>query len=205
MSDFMGLPGQSGIRMNGDVGIVSFGGDERLWVRFHKMSVPTGAAAVARGEPAFRSIDMVDIQQPGERDRLSYEVTEVHKARFPRQWQQYVEGQEQMPDGTPLTVLFPANPEIADIMRPFKIYTVEQLAGLTDEGIQRVGAGARAWAARAKDYTDRMAQAKPFVGMQAAIDKLNAQLAAQNEAIEALKTRNAALEAAAKPARQKES
>jgi hypothetical protein len=51
--------------------------------------------------------------------------------------------------------LFPAKPEIEMTLRGYNIHTVEQLAGLSAQGISTVGMGAQDWVNAAQRYMER--------------------------------------------------
>lgn len=187
MSDFRGA---QAIDWQGDVGIVSYGGDDKLVVWFLRKSVPLGKASEEAGRPIFEGRDYVHIQHPGERDYNEREATDLDRQRFPRQWAAYQNNQEQLTDGTPLAVLFPAEPEIVDTMRPLRIHTVEQLAALTEQAISRLGMGGRTHVERAKRFLDESKAAKPF-------HKLKGELEAALQRIAELETTQAALAAQA--------
>lgn len=55
----------------------------------------------------------------------------------------------------PLSLLFPAKPEIESTLRGYNIHTVEQLAGLSAQGISTVGMGAQDWVNAAKRYMEQ--------------------------------------------------
>ena len=57
-------------------------------------------------------------------------MQEHHKYEFPRQWAAFEAGAKVDPGGTPLAVLFPAEPHIISHLRGLHIFTVEMLARL---------------------------------------------------------------------------
>jgi hypothetical protein len=173
-------------------GTVSMGSDARLYVEFFAHSEHQPFKSQEAGRPIYEKRDYIKIIQPGERDQMIREVTELDRLRFPRQWQAYANQQQQMPDGTPIAVMFPQDPQICDQMRALKVHTVEQLAGLGEEGIKRLGMGGRAYVERAKAFLAAAsnmtgahemqrqieAQTDEIATLKAALERLQAELAA---------------------------
>jgi hypothetical protein len=187
MSDTYFAP-HTGVQMGRDyVGQVSYGDDSRLSVRFFRGTEVHGIQSQEQGRPIMVGIDMVEIRQPGERDAYHGIATETHKMRFPRQWEAYQNGQEHVPDGTPLAVLFPANPETVANLRHLKIYTLEQLAGLQEAAIARIGLGGRDLVVKAQKFMSAA------TGFQAA-NQMNKEVTDLKDENALLKERLAALE-----------
>jgi hypothetical protein len=159
-------------------GMVAFGDDKRLFVQFYTRSVQNNYQSDQQGRPVFEARPFVKIVQPGERDVIDREVREEDKYRFRVQWERYEAQQEQTPTGTPLAVLYPSEPHIVDQMQALKIFTAEQLAGLTEQAISRLGMGGRAHVERAKKFIEA---AEKFGGahqMQRELDAANDRIAA---------------------------
>lgn len=154
MSDLLGLaPTQR---------IYGFGAppdaDSRLWVRFVRKSARNAYKSDQEGRPVFEPVDYIQIQQPGERDMLMRPVRDEDKARFPKHWEAFQANAKQAPDGTPVQMLFPNEPHITDMMIDLRILTVEQLAQLSEAGINRLGMDGRKYVARAAAAMDQSAR-----------------------------------------------
>jgi hypothetical protein len=173
-------------------GQVTFGSDEKLFAQFHKMSVLNGIKSKEAGRPVHDAVAFVKIQQPGERDYLDRPATMEDRMRFPRQWAAYEAGQEDIPDGTLLSVLFPNNPEVVDNLKYAKILTVEQLASCNDTQIQNLGLGGRTFVDRAKAYLAASEKGKGFHELSARLEQLELQGRADKDRIAALETALAA-------------
>lgn len=150
------IDGQQGtiIPIGEGVGTVRFNGDDRLNVTFYNRPVLDPLESQKRGRQWNRSVEYVRIQIPGEKDYADRPATEQDHMRFPRQHQAYLKGQQQIPSGTPIDVLFPQNPEIPVNLHGLGVHTVEQLAGLTEHGAQTIGMGATQWRNKAKEFLD---------------------------------------------------
>ena len=192
MSDFGQMEQRFDAR-NG--GIVEFGNDARLFVEFYNRPTLDEVASREAGRPISAAVDYVRIRQPGERDEINRPAHDGDRRRFARHWQAYQEGREAMPSGTPLSVLFPANPEIIENLKYDKIFVVEQLAALNDTQIGNIGLGGRQFVDKAKAFLDQANMGKGLQDIFAEVDQLSASLKAKDKRIEALE---AALEKANK-------
>lgn len=130
--------------------------DEQLIVAFYPYSQLNKFKSNAEGKPVYETKDFVSISHPGETmNVVKREATEGDKRRFARHWNAYQQGKNQVPDGVPLTLLFPSAPHIVETLRGYNIHTVEQLANLSAHGIGSVGMGCQEWVNGAKRYMER--------------------------------------------------
>jgi hypothetical protein len=188
IGSFDGIPATGGIL--GPNGAVSFGAPDVMNVLFYTKSVHDPISSRERGKPWFRAMTYVRIQHPGEKDCIDRPVQEDDVAiqRWPRQWDAFQRRQEQAPDGVPIEMLFPESPEVAANMHTIAIHTVEQLAGLTEHGMQTIGIGAAQWKNKARQFLDAARGGASVHRMQLQIEKLT-------NAIETLSNQNAGLKA----------
>jgi hypothetical protein len=127
--------------------------------------------------------DYVLIQHPGERDTTDRPVTELDKQRWPQKWQQYINASEQVPDGTPIDILLPMHPEIASNMHSMGVHTIEQMANITADGLQRLGMGGVQLMNKAKDFLDKAERGVAY-------HRMESELAKRDNAIEVLANQN---------------
>ena len=152
MSDFPSLSGPSAVEWEGHIGMVRQA--DRRVIEFYQGTELNGVRSTQEGRPIYEPVDMIRIRHPGERDVHEILVREEHKHEFPRQWAAYKAGQTAGIDGTPLATLFPVEQAIVKQMGTLHIFTVEQLAGLTEAGITRLGMGGRQHVERAKKFME---------------------------------------------------
>jgi hypothetical protein len=164
-------------------GTVSFGSDDRMFVQFFKGTRQNGFKSQNAGTPVFEPVDMVRIRQPGERDENVREVRDEDKQRWPQKWAAYVAGNEVGAEGTPLALLFPTEPEVVETLKYHRIITVQQLAALSDTGIQNVGLGARDMQAKARRFLEAADGAAKHQLIEAEIRKRDEQIAAMQDQI----------------------
>lgn len=181
MSDFLPME-----LINGGGFARPAGGDSKLWVKFRRVSRVNPARSNTEGRPIHEATDFVKIQQPGERDCVDRPVLESDKARFPRQWAAYQQQIEQTTDGTPVTYLFPAQPQVVDLLAELHIDTVEQLSGLSEEGIARLGMEGRRYVEKAKSAMDKSVQVREVNRLGTLLDEAMQQIAILKQANEQL-------------------
>lgn len=145
------------------------------------------------GRPVFGPIILFCVRHPGERDETVVEATDFHKEMHPRQWRAFSEGVKADAEGTPLAVIFPAEPYIVTHLRAINIFTVEMLAGVSEEGMRRIGMGAREYVGRAQKFLDAADRSAP-------VREIEAKLQARDEEIALLKDQVALLVANAQTA-----
>ena len=167
-------------------GMVEFGDDSRLFVKFERRSVLDPVASREQGRPIHVGMDYVHIQQPGERDCTIRPATEIDTMRFRQQWARYRDGQTQDVEGSPLSVLFPNNPEIVENLKYYRLSTVEQLAALNDTQIQNIGIGGRQFYEAAKKYLAAADKGKDFHALAKSVDQLQRDMQAKDVKIAAL-------------------
>lgn len=141
------------IGMGGEgYGVVRFGSDDKMNVHFYVRPILDPIKSREVGRPWKVPRDYVRIQHPGEKDTIDRPVTEDDKRRWPRHWEMFQKGHAQIPDGTPVDVLFPQSPEIPENLHTLGCHTVEQLANMTEHGAQTIGMGATQWRNKAREF-----------------------------------------------------
>ena len=153
------IPIESGITsIDQGSGVAHFGDpDKSLIVQFYADKKQDFAASQKAGTPIFVHKDMVRVIQIGEKDVAEYEADRGHppyKYRWPRQWEQYQKGVEQVPNGTPLDILFPSQPEIVATLAAIHVRTIQQLADISDTAIGNIPMG-RSYVNTAKQFLGR--------------------------------------------------
>lgn len=141
------------------------GGDANLLVMFYNRSVHIPALSVER--PVYRDEIYVKIQQPGETlNVIDRPVQDADKQRFRTQWSNFVHDRTQVPEGSPVDLLFPNHPAVAENLRSFGVYTVEQCATLSANAIDTIGRGGQEYVNRAKKYLEMATKGGEFHAMQ---------------------------------------
>lgn len=136
-----------------DYGNVIFGTDNDLVVNFYWKSVIDNQASEQQQVKIFKNVEYVKIFRSGELTNVVDRPIEPQdKKRFERQWQNFTLQKSQMPEGTPIDVLFPNNPAAAETLKSLGIYTIQQCSNLSAHAIDQVGMGGQEYVNKAKTF-----------------------------------------------------
>jgi hypothetical protein len=126
--------------------------DSTVVARFYKKMVEQTFITKETGVYTEKEVDYINIVVPGN-DKMEVDcpVGEQHKRRFPNAWKTYCEGREQERRGTSLDQLTGGmgTKEIV-FMHSMNVFTIEDLANVTDTHIGSLGADAREKRERAR-------------------------------------------------------
>lgn len=167
-----------------DFNTVNRGDDSRWFVVFYDKTIHNPQRSAELGRPEYDVKCYVRMQEPG--DNLSIHdrpATDFDMRRFPAQYRAYTEGRGTEQPGTPIELLFPANPELVAMFKHLKITTVQVLAALEGNGLASVGMGAQEFKQKAQRYLDASKEGEAFTKMQG-------ELAQRDQEIAALKQQN---------------
>lgn len=131
---------------------------DTLAVRFFLKPQKNEKKSRDAGRPIYEDTEQVEIRIPGDRDVLVRPATAEDKARWDRQYEAFKKNQDQTTaSGMPLGEWPLITGALREELGYFGIKTVEQLAGVPDVQLQRIGPlmalrqKARDWVARSKD------------------------------------------------------
>lgn len=180
----------SGIKWQGDVGVVQYGGgDPSMVVMFFTKPVRNAVLSEQNGRPFFDDKIYVRIHPPGERlNIIEREATDGDKRRFPMQWMQFKENAPQTADGTPVDMLFASKPSVAAMLKASGVHTVEQCAKLSAHAIETIGMGAQQWVNDAQRYLEVADKGVKASQLKAALDEKDRKINTLENQIDMLKT-----------------
>lgn len=155
MNDFAGLRGPRSVDWAGQgYGMANYSPDN-MNVIFYTRSVKNEVASKEQGRPVHINMDYVRMQVPGEASTvIDRPASESDKQRFPDKWNKYLHGKTQVPEGTPIELLYVNNPAMGENLRGFGVFTVEQCANLSAHAMNSIGMGAQEAQNKAKAYLD---------------------------------------------------
>lgn len=117
---------------------------ERTFARFSREAVKNNFKSEQEGKSVFEDKEFVTIVVPGNRGAVAFEeVTADHKARWPKSYAAFKEGLEAPVNGMPIEMWPVLGPSQVLEFKAMNIRTVEDVAGLGDDGIARIGMGGR--------------------------------------------------------------
>jgi hypothetical protein len=129
-------------------------GRDSTFPRFHMHSVEDPVASAAAGRPIFVQHERVQIIQPGNPNSPVLAVTDQERNRWPEQYGAFRKGEEVSISGTPLEQwsYLPRNAVLE--LKAIDLHTVEQIAGMPDSAMHKMGMGGRNIRDMAKAYLD---------------------------------------------------
>lgn len=129
--------------------------EQGIYPRFYLRAVENKVKSKEEGRPIFEDVEYVEVIIAGDKNnKPHYRVTDVHKNRWPDQYNRFKENQEQIPEGTRLEEWPILTTSRVQELKAVGIHTVEQLADLNDAGIQSLGMGGRELVGKAQKLID---------------------------------------------------
>lgn len=169
-----------------------------LNLRFFSDGVQNAAKSIEAGRPIYDVVDYVEINVPGSKDTVIKDMA-VEK-RFQEQYAMWKKTQEQPLDGTPLTMVPFLNIAQIKEYQALNVNTLEQLAELGDQAVQKLGPGthdarkkAKAYMDAAKDSAVTQKAVAENESLKREIARLQSQMAGLTHRIEALMTGSSGL------------
>lgn len=125
------------------------------WPRFHMAEVEDVLASERAGRGIFRDEERVELNFPDNPySKPVQRVTDEHRERWPKEYEAFRRGQDIAVSGTPIDYLPGIKPSMVRELKALDIMTVEQMANLSDPGVQRIAMGGRQLKERAQAYLD---------------------------------------------------
>jgi hypothetical protein len=159
-------------------------GDRALRVRFFLEPFKDEEASANEGRPIFKSVEMVEIRIPGNKDNVVVQrVSKMDpdpRERFPAQYAKFKGGDPQQHVGTMLRKWGILDEAEALSYEAVGIFTVEQLAGMTDAACKQYR-GSLGDRQKAQDWLDTAKGAAPVAAARAEVARLREELAALRE------------------------
>lgn len=191
----------------GAVGDVSDRQDRPAHVRFERVAIEDKASSLALGRYAAKDVDFALITPPYSRDVVRQKVSQwlvnleqdVRNNRLPAQWAEqyreayklFLKGQEQPLNGTPIKGWGVISPAQQEVLIHMNVFTVEDLAGINDEGLRRIGMGGMELKNKAIAWNRQLNDRGPLVqenaALKAQIDLLMANQATLTRQLQELK------------------
>ena len=142
-----------------------------LLVIFFNKAVEIPAKSLEMGRRYCVNQVWVKIQHPGENfNIIEREATDQDKMRFRNYWSAFVQNRTQVPEGSPIDLLFPNHPAVGENLRAMGIFTIEQCAKLSANAIDNIGRGGQEYVNRAQAYLSQADKGKNFHKLQKQLD-----------------------------------
>ena len=175
-----------------------YAGDDKLFVKFHTVAIPDVEKSAEEGRPIYKETVQIQIMQPGNKDSIiDRPITEEDKRRFYRRYNAWVENEKVLIEGTmleavardPLLMISVAQMEE---LKYFGIYTVEQLASVSDSNAQKF-MGINELKKRARTYLEASEKKSATTRLHAELEKRDNEIASLKEAMRAQQAQMAKL------------
>lgn len=178
------------IAWNGHVGTVEYGGGDRNMIAmFYNRPTANPGKSSEAGRPIFEDRVFVRIHPVGERlNIVDRPATVQDQRRFPTQWNQFKDNRQQIPEGTPIDLLYPEHPSIGASLRAGGVHTIEQCAELSGTAIDQLGMGSQRYSNDAQKY---IAAANKGVGaaqIRKELEERDSQIRTLTHVVETLKS-----------------
>jgi hypothetical protein len=179
-------------RGNQTIAVAKHGDDSSVHAEFYMRPFHMEAASVEAGRPIYQEKPYLRITFPSDRTKTWDQPVKMEDDgngqsdphRFPRQWQAFINQQEQIPDGTPLTE-FPALSRSRVMeLKAMGIHTVEQYAKVPDTA--DLGLGWKKERETCQTYLNRAVDLSQFTKMQDENETLKADIAQLQQQIKEL-------------------
>ena len=164
-----------------------------LFVTFNMEAELDEEASAQKGRPIHRDVEYVKIIVPGDNKNVVHRrANPQDRQRYPAEYAAFKAGEAETLIGTRLKEWPGIGRSEAENLAYFKVYTVEQLAALSDESIQRIGPvrtlveKAQAYITRAKDGAPAEQMREALKAKDNELEVLKRQLADAREAISRL-------------------
>lgn len=147
--------------------------DGKTIPQFFTMQQKDVARTAALGQVKYNEIEMIKIFIPGDKHNIvESRVTDVHRAKYPKQYEAFKKMQELAPEGTLIDNWPLLQRSQVYELKAANVFTVEQLAELSDEKLGIIGIGARSLRKHAQAFIEATEKGR-----------LPAQMIAENESL----------------------
>lgn len=151
------------------------------YVKFYRQWVRNNFLSEREGREVGEEHDFILVISPGQsKTEVRRKATEADRANYADEWSAYKSGKDHQMSGTPIEKLPGLANGMADALKALYIYTIEQMAGLPDLSLQKIGMGGNEIRKRAKDYLAKGSAETEELRRQVA--ELQAEIARMREA-----------------------
>lgn len=132
------------------------GFDERcpkIGVGFGLYPIEDGKKTQEAGYPVFKDVEFVKIVVPGEKLSMVFQpATDDYRRRFPEAYRAYKNREHTPTEGMPITEWAAISRSQAYTLKAMNVFTVEALAEVSDNHIDKLGGNARELREKAKTW-----------------------------------------------------
>jgi hypothetical protein len=165
-------------------------GTGRPIIQFFTKEVRDEAKSAARGLYVPRQIEMVKILLPGDKHNIvERRVRPSDQVQYAKQYQAFKKQIEYVPDGTPIESWGMLSRAQIFELKAANIFSVEDIAGLSDEQLPALGLGGRMLRKQAQEMLASAKTGQPSAALVAENEQLHGQVALLKKQLEDLASR----------------
>jgi hypothetical protein len=140
----------------------------KTYVEFYRRPIQNEEETLKQGRPVFEMQEFVKIVTPADKtNMIDRKVSDKERNMFPRVYEAFKADKSQdEASGLLLSAWGGVPPERVEEYAYHKVKTVEQLAGVSDASLQRLGPGALKDRERAKDYVEHAKGNAPLLQLR---------------------------------------
>jgi hypothetical protein len=155
------------------------GGDTGIHAEFYIDAVELTFKSKQTGKPEFEDREFVRIFVAGDKHNIiEREAHDGDRQRFSENYRRFKEGiKDAAQSGTPLSAWPAMTPALIRAFNANSVFTVEQLASLSENGVQSGPLGSREWSKRAQGYLAHAADTAAASRLQVELDRKDQQIA----------------------------
>lgn len=163
-------------------------GQPRCALRFFTEAVEIPGKSAEIGRPFYEDRDFVGIRNPGSRDEVVRRAEDKAKTDPYVAWayDQWKKTKKDPVNGTPLDQVPFLTPSQIKNLQFNGVTSLEDLAGLSDTNIQRIGMGTRDIVNKAQAYLKNAADSSAAMKLQAELEKRDSEITALRRQVEEL-------------------
>lgn len=161
--------------------------ESTLYVSFYMDALEFKAESEKAGRPVFRDVPFIKILVPGDTSNIiERKATKDDELKFPKAWARFKAQESESVEGMPLEQWPQVTRSLLKELKYFEVHTVEQLAGLSDGQIAKLGMGFTEYRNKAKAFLAAAAGTADATAQAAENERLRSQMADLQEQIAAL-------------------
>jgi hypothetical protein len=152
--------------------------ESTLYVSFFTEALEYKAESEKQGRPIFKDVAFVRIVVPGDVNNIiERKATKEDEMKFPRAWARYQAEEREAVDGMPLEQWPQITRSLLKELKYFEVHTVEQLAGLSDGQVSKLGMGFTEYRNKAKAFLEAASGTASQTAQAAENERLKQQMA----------------------------
>lgn len=145
--------------------------ENNVFIEFYTDAVEMGYESEKQGRPIYADMPHIRILIPGDKNNIiERRASKADEQKYPNAWKRFQSSEVSGQTGTPLEQWPQINRSQVKEAKYFEIHTVEQMAGLSDANVDKLGMG----------FRDLRTKASAYLGVAADTAKATAQ-ASENE------------------------